>query len=413
MRKNELPSFGVLKGLKVLINGSSAAGPVAARLMADNGAEVIWIESAKARDGARSGSAAEVERRNMRTICFDIPTPDGKEIFKKLIAESEIYIENLKPGIHKKWGFDDEALWAVNPKLVIAHVSGFGQYGDSYYQGRASYDMMAQCFSGVAAASTMPGDQKLRLAPGQLSDYYTAFLTAFSCMAGYVNTLKTGKGESFDISQYEAVLNTGWNQYYDAINGKPFNYDPFNYSYGTDGYMCGDGNWIYVTTGGSGVVKGVIQTIGLGDEYGEGKLYEEGLRAVFKTHPGGAKFDQALRSYCASKSAAEAEAELSAAGVSCSIVLRHEDMATNKQFIARESLVKITTEKGYEMLVPNVVPKAKNNPGTIFRPCPSIGEDNEDILRDLGYTEEAIQQLKNEKILVKNDLVSGYQPKNN
>lgn len=410
MRKSELPVFGVLKGVKVVINGSSAAGPVAGRLMADHGAEVIWMESAKARDGARSGSAAEVERRNMRTICVDIPTPGGREIFKRLLAEADIYIENLKPGIHAKWGFTDEAMWEINPKLVIAHVSGFGQYGDPYYMGRAAYDMMAQSFSGLAAAATMPGDTVLRLTAGQTADYYTAYLTAFACMAGYVNALKTGKGESFDCAQYEAVINTGWSQMYDAMNGKPFNYVPFGYAYGTDGYMCADGNWIYITTGGSGVVKGVIFAIGLGDEYGDGKLYENNLRAVFKNHPGGKKFDETLRSFCASMPAAEAEAKLSAAGAACSVVLKHADMATNPQYVARESLTKMQTKMGYDIVVPNVAPKAKNNPGEIFRPCPCIGDDNEDILRDLGFSEDEINGFNEAKILVKNEMVSGYKP---
>lgn len=126
MRKSELPVFGVLQGLKVIVNGSSAAGPVAGRLMADHGANVIWMESPKSPDGAcMSTSAAEIERRNMRTICVYVPTPDGREIFKRLLADCDIYIENLKPGIHDKWGFTDEVMWEINPKLVIAHVSGF------------------------------------------------------------------------------------------------------------------------------------------------------------------------------------------------------------------------------------------------------------------------------------------------
>ena len=410
MRKSELPVFGVLKGVKVVVNGSSAAGPVAARLMADHGADVIWMESPKARDGARSGSAAEVERRNMRTICLDIPSPGGRKIFERILSDCDIYIENLKPGIHSKWGFDDEAMWTINPRLVIAHVSGFGQYGDPYYEGRAAYDMMAQCFSGLAFSTTRPGDTVLRLAPGMIADYYAAYLTAFACLAGYINALKTGNGESFDCAQYEAVIGTGWSQVYDTINGKPYKYDAFDYAYGTDGYMCADGNWLYVTTGGSGVVKGVINAIGLGDEYGEGKLYEEGLRAVFKSHPGGKKFDQALRNFCAARNASEAEALLSAQGVSCSVVLKYSDMAVNPQYAARQSLTKMKTKLGHDIIVPNVAPKAKNNPGEIFRPCPCIGDDNEDILRDLGFTEEQIQSFIDSKILVKSDLVSGYQP---
>ena len=149
MRKNEMPEFGLLSGLKVVHASSVVAGPIAAELMAENGADVIWIESKRALDTNRGkgGMGAESERRNMRNISFDIPTDEGKKILRALLEDADVFIESSKGGQYARWGLTDDVLWSWNPKLVIAHFSGYGQTGDPDYVSRGCYDPVCQAFS--------------------------------------------------------------------------------------------------------------------------------------------------------------------------------------------------------------------------------------------------------------------------
>jgi L-carnitine CoA-transferase len=146
---SQLPDFGVLAGVKVVYAGSALAGPFAAQLMAESGADVRWIENALSPDMARGsigGIFAEMERRNQRTVSVDLRRPEGRDVLLKLVTDAEILIESSRGGQFAGWGLGDEVLWGVNPRLVIVHVSGFGQHGDDRYIGRPCYDPIAQAY---------------------------------------------------------------------------------------------------------------------------------------------------------------------------------------------------------------------------------------------------------------------------
>ena len=126
-KRADVPEFGMLRGVTVVNASTVVAGPIAASLMAEMGADVIWIESTKSPDTNRGkgGMGAECDRKNMRNISLDIPSPEGREILKKLLTNADIFIESSKGGTYTKWGLTDEVLWSWNPKLVIAHFSGY------------------------------------------------------------------------------------------------------------------------------------------------------------------------------------------------------------------------------------------------------------------------------------------------
>src|SRR5579864_594794 len=156
--------FGPLQGVKIVSTGTLIAQPFAAELAAEMGAEVIQIErpgigdvgwrnigiKLKTRDGKGSVATTWVqERRNVFCVTLDLSKPRGREIFLKLVARADIWMESSKPGTYKKWNLDDASIWKVNPKLVITHVSGFGQTGDPDWVNRASYDIVGQAVSGT------------------------------------------------------------------------------------------------------------------------------------------------------------------------------------------------------------------------------------------------------------------------
>jgi L-carnitine CoA-transferase len=130
MQMKNIPQFGNLSGVKVLVHGSNVASPFGPSIMAENGATVIQIENSNAGDSGRVYEPPYMftqERRNVLAMNLNIMSPEGREILLKLIKETDIFFEGNKGGTYEKWGLSDDYLWQVNPKLVIVHISGYGQ----------------------------------------------------------------------------------------------------------------------------------------------------------------------------------------------------------------------------------------------------------------------------------------------
>ena len=189
--------FGPLQGVRILSTGSLIAQPYGAALAAEMGAEVIQFErpgngdlawrttgiQLEANDGGPPVATNWIqERRNVFCVTLDFANPRGRELFLKLAATADIWMESSKPGSYNRWGLDDEALWKVNPKLVITHISGYGQHGDPDYIKRASYDIVGQAFSGMMYQTGYPDNPPTRAAPWT-GDYITALYGLWSTLA--------------------------------------------------------------------------------------------------------------------------------------------------------------------------------------------------------------------------------------
>jgi len=395
-RHDDVPEFGPLHGLKVAHSSISIAGPFAAQMMADLGADVIWVENTRAPDIARGydgkGLTVDADRRNSRTISLNIPTKEGSEVFARLLADVDVFIEASKPGQYERWGWSDEAMWAVNPKLVIAHISGYGQTGSPKYQGRASYDPIAQAFGGMMAMNGAP-DLQSYPAMWSVGDYYSGFFTAFAVLAAYLNVQRTGEGESIDTAQYEAVARTLGVYGMEAWNlGKPYQKTLVNNgnTAGYNTYSCADGNEVFMLMLGPGVMKAGVPLFGL--EYG-GEDFPQNCVRVDSDSPAGQALEAAIAEFCAAHPAQEVEDILSSHGVPCSTVLRPEDQPANEQYIARESFIHYENAYGTEITAPNIVPRLSRHPGKVWRSGPPVGTDTADILADLGFGEEDIARL--------------------
>lgn len=206
MKHNEIPVFGNMQGVRVIGTGTSIAGPVACSLFAEQGADVIQIESTKAPDMVRSiGDVWSVEHRNNRTIALNIRSAEGEVVLKKLLAGSDILVEGSKGGTWNKWGLSDEVLWEINPALVIVHISGYGQTGDPTYVSRASYDPIGQAFSGFMAVQGEPEPNPPVAVKPYTCDYITALFASWSAIVALFRAHQTGKGESVDVAQYEVM----------------------------------------------------------------------------------------------------------------------------------------------------------------------------------------------------------------
>lgn len=401
-QKSDIPQFGLLQGLKCVNAALSTAGPWAGALMAEWGADVIWVENVKGIDVLRGkgGMAAEHERRNMRTICLDVAKPDGKKILLGLLKDADIFIEASRGGTYDKFGLSDEVLWEANPKLVIAHISGFGQSGLPEFVKRASYDPIAQAFGGMMQLNGMPGDPPM---PSMMSvaDYYTGYLTLASCLAAVMKARETGQGESIDIAQYEAVIRSQTQRPMDwFVDRKPFVKEGHrNYmTAGWGSYQCKDGEWVYMLFLGTGVMKAGLPLLGL--EYGS-EMYPTTKHFALVGTPAGELLDQRISEFCMARTCEEAERELEAAGVPVSRIMTYNMIENHPHYAARESLTEWDAVDGRRLKGSNVVPKIKNRPGRIWRGCPTTGMDNEDILVELGWSPEEIAALYEKGVILK------------
>lgn len=393
-RKSDIPEFGMLRGVKVVHSSTVVAGPIAAELMAEMGADVVWIESTKSFDTNRGkgGMGAECDRKNMRNISFDIPSPEGREILKDLLSDTDVFIESSKGGTYDKWGLTDEVLWSWNPRLVIAHFSGYGQSGDPDYVNRGCYDPVCQAFS---CYMNMQGFEDREPLPGR--EIPTDYLAGLGGLANIIAALrwaeKTGKGESFDIAQYEMGIRFQNQRPMDWFNrrvptGAVGSHNDVTACWGT--YKCRDGNYVYLMFLGAGVMRKGLQLFGF--EFGS-ELFPATQNFAKVGTEGGNLLEQKVRELCDNNDAEEVERILCGIGVPCSRVMTYEMAETHPHYIARNTISEWEAVDGRKLKGVALVPKVANNPGQIWRGCPTTGMDNDDILADLGYDQEKIAAL--------------------
>lgn len=390
MKQSELPAFGNLQGVRVVSTGTNIAGPVACSLLAEQGADVIQVESTAARDIMRYiGDLWTVEHRNNRTIALNIRSEQGEGVLKKLIARCDILVESSKGGTWTKWGLTDEVLWDLNPRLVIAHVSGYGQSGDPDYVTRGSFDPIGQAFSGFLAVNGMPEPEPPLHAKPYTCDYVTALFTAWAITAALYRAAQTGKGESVDVAQYEVMariqadylmngLNKGIQAPRMGIFGNTVCALP-------NVQRCKDGNYIMTGIGGVPVFRNLEKLLGL---EGDPDFAEPHSKIDRDEHPRSDKIVGAMSQFCASHTAVEANDILNKLDIPCSVVMTYEMMKNHPHYLARETFTSWQDPiTGHEMKGINLIPKFSKNPGQIFRGGPTYGMDNEDILRELGYSD--------------------------
>ncbi len=207
----EKPSYGPLDGVKVVYAAVELACPKAADLMADWGADVVWLENTGAGDTIRDTPyIKQAERRNQRSVALNYFSEEGKKVFFDLVRDADIFMEASKGGTWARMGITDEVLWQLNPKLVIVHVSGFGQEGDPKMVKRAAYDLTVMAYSGIIMQN---GTEEQPMLPGPYAgDDFNTLMIASSALAALYQAEKSGKGESIDLAMYETLLAIG--QYY-------------------------------------------------------------------------------------------------------------------------------------------------------------------------------------------------------
>ncbi len=394
------PKFGNLQNLKVINASSVVAGPFMCELFAEQGADVIQLESTVVPDMYRLWPQSwSMERRNQRSMTLNIPSPEGREVLFKLLADADMLVESSRGGTWAAWGLTDEVLWQVKPDLVIVHVSGFGQTGDPNYLRRASYDSIGQAFSGFTAINGFPDPLPPYVTKPYTGDFIAGLFGAWSSLAAVIRARETGVGESIDVAQFESIVRLQASYLTDGLNkGKQTprmgNLDAVGACQGTQ--QCQDG-WIFIAVGGAKVVRNMVEFFGLGDD----PDFEGTIQSITRNFPERArKFTEKLDSFCLEHTVAEVESILASMGVALSPIMTYQMMLDNSHYQQRgvfESWEDI--QNGEQIIGATAVPRFANNPSRTVRGGAPYDFDTRSVLNEHGYSDEQIDRLYEAGIL--------------
>ncbi len=414
MKSADRPQFGNLQSLKVLNAGAVIAAPFVCELFAEQGADVIELESVMAPDMYRMyGDAWSVDRRNQRMMTLNIPSPEGKEILLQMVKWADVLVESSKGGTWAKWGLTDEVLWEANPALVILHISGFGNWGDPNYVRKASFDPIGQAFSGYANLNGFPGCPPNVTKPF-LGDFCTALMGAWSVLAAVIRARETGEGESIDCTQFESLVRLQGATLSDGINHgiqppRIGNEDLVGACAGAQ--KCLDG-YVQVAVGGAGPVRKLVEFFGFADDPDFQPL---GTYASITRAPGcksldeplparAAKFRKALDEWCEAHTVDEVNTTFSQMGVPVSPHMTYAMMLEDPHYQAREVFIDVhdeITDKDVKQV--NMMPKFTKHPGQVVRGGAKYNADTEDILEEFGYSPEEIELLYEKGVIKKGE----------
>jgi L-carnitine CoA-transferase len=401
MRRVDVPQSGLLQGVRVISTGVIVAGPLAAGLLAEFGADVVHIESPIVPDLLRQQrSTFGLQHRNQRLMTLDIPSPEGKRIFLQLLADADIWVESSKGGTYDRWGLSDDEIWTVNPALVIVHVSGFGQSGEPDMIGRPGFDAVAQAYSGLMNWNGTPSSGPLLSKP-TMGDHIPALFAAFAAAAALHRARATGIGESVDLAQFEALLRVQGSMIMHFLNDAIVYPRVGNANVrwaGTDTFRCADDRWVFVQiTGKSSWANAATFFRQQGTA-----AFPDALEMVERHSVAGEQLHELLTEYCAQHPAREVETALAATGIACSRVMAPQDLVDDGHYQARETFTQWFDEsEGVVVRGPNIVPRVRNHPTEIWRAGPRYSADTADILAELGYDAQAREALYAARVAVR------------
>jgi len=405
---NSVAKLSALNGIRVLDAATLFAGPMAATMLADFGAEVIKIEHPTKGDPSRLHGHSKngiplwwaMLARNKKTLALDLGKSEGSEIFKKLVCESDVFIENFRPGTLERWGIGPEILLALNPKLIIARVTGFGQFGP--YSARAGFGTLAESMSGFAAM-TGEVDGPPTLPPFGLADGIAALATSQAILIALAaqknpESEAFGKGQVIDLAIIEPIL---------AILGpQPTVFDQLGIVQPRSGnrsvnnsprntYKTRDGKWVAVSTSAQSIAERVMNLVGHPEVISEPWFKSGGERAKHAE-----LLDGYVSAWIAERDTAEVVLAFEEADAAVAQIYDIRDIMQDEQFIALDTITSIEDPTLGPVRMQNVLFRMSQTPGEIKWTGRKLGEDTNEVLATiLDLPADEISQLEKAGII--------------
>ena len=397
MNQPATPHPSALSGLKVLELGQLIAGPFAAKTLADFGAEVIKVEAPDSGDPLRKwrmlkdGTSVwwQVQSRNKRSLALDLRIPEGQDIVRQLALEADVLIENFRPGAMEAWGLAPDDLIAQNPKLIVLRISGYGQTGP--YRNRPGFGVIGEAMGGLRHLTAEPGRVPVRVGVS-IGDTLSALHGVIGILLALQHRHVTGQGQVIDVALYESVFNCMESllpEYsaFGAVRGPAGSALPGIAP--TNAYRCKEGAYALIAGNGDSIFKRLMNLIGRADLANDPTLGDNTGRVARVE-----EIDQAIEAWTLQKSVDEVLEALDSASVPAGKIYNIADIAADPHYAARGMLQQITMADGSKLKIPGVVPKLSLTPGQHRRNAPDLGQDTDEILKEMGLSADQIQKLK-------------------
>lgn len=413
---NSTKSPGPLAGIKVLELGTLIAGPFCSRMLAEFGAEVIKIESPEGGDPIRQWRVLKdgtslwwsVQARNKKSLTLNMKDPRGQDIARQLALEADIIIENYRPGVLEKWHLGFEDLKAVNPATIMVRLSGYGQTGPM--KDLPGFGAIGESMGGLRYVSGFPDRPPLRVGIS-IGDSVAAMHGVIGAMmalrhrdvsGGRWNGKSgdeciAGQGQMVDVALYESVFNLMESlvpEYDHAGVVRERTGGALPGIVPSNTYTTGDGQNIVIAGNGDAIFKRLMLAIGRDDMANDPQLARNDGRV-----PRTAEIDTAIQSWCDTQTIDSALDILKAADVPVGKIYSVRDMMSDPQFLARQMFEQHAFKDGTPIKLPAISPKLSATPGETRWLGPALGEHNDEILRALGYDDDALAQLRRDKVV--------------
>lgn len=387
-----------LDDLRVIEIGQLLAGPFCGQLLGDFGAEVIKIEDPGRGDPMREWGREKpygkslwwpVVARNKKSVTANLRDPRAQELVRRLVVDADVLLENFRPGTLERWGLSPDALWEINPRLIITRVTGFGQTGP--YAARAGYGSIGEAMGGIRYVTGDP-DRPPARAGISLGDSLAATFACLGTLVALHHRTRTGRGQVVDSAIYEAVLAmmesllpeyqvAGYQR--ERTGTTLPNVSPSNV------YPTSDGEMVLIAANQDTVFRRLVEVMG------EPELADDPRYATHSARGESMEeLDGRIARWSSTVPADQLLERLHGGGVPAGRIFRARDMFADPHFAAREAIVRLTHPELGEFAMHNVVPKLSESPGAVRRVGPELGEHNEEIYHHLlGLSADDIASL--------------------
>jgi len=387
-----------LEKIKVLDLTQVMAGPFCCQLLADMGADVTKVEPPGTGDQARRSMGFTMKgedtaaflavNRNKKSVTLNLKDGEAREIFYRLVREADVLVENFRPGVTKKLGIDYETLKEINPRLIYASISGFGQTGP--YAARAGYDLIAQGMSGVMSVTGEPGRPPVKCGV-PIGDLSAGLFCAFGVLTAYIARQSTGRGQYIDTSLFEGALALSiWETAELWATGRipqPFGSAhrltaPYQALRTRDGY-------INVGANNQRLWKRLCTAIGR-EELMEDERFATNERRMANREELARELESTLRE----RTTGEWMEVLLEVGFPAGPIYNYGQVFEDEHTLAREMMVEMEHPVEGTVRGLGIPVKLSETPGAVPRAAPLLGEHTRETLRRLGYSEEKIAELE-------------------
>ncbi|MBI6605388.1 MULTISPECIES: CaiB/BaiF CoA transferase family protein [Pseudomonas] len=387
-----------LSGIKVIEIGTLIAAPFAARLMAEFGADVIKIESMGQGDPLRKWRKLHegtslwwyLQSRNKKSLALDLKSSEGLDLIKQLLGDADVLIENLRPGGLEKLGLGWEVLHALNPKLTLVRISGYGQTGP--YRDRPGFGAIGEAMGGIRYTTGNPESPPARVGVS-LGDSLASLHGVIGALMSLLR-VKTGQGEGqiVDVSLAESVFN--------VMESLVPEYDMLGHVRERSGgalpgiapsntYPTADGAYVVIAGNSDPIYRRLMHAIGRSDLADAPELAHNDGRAAQS-----AVLDAAITHWTSSQPIDRVLSALEAAEVPAGRIYSVADIVSDPHYQARDMLLDAQLPGGVSVKMPGIVPKLSQTPGGVNWQGPALGQHTDEILGNLGLGGPDIQRLR-------------------